>query len=131
MKKLFRVVIFIWLALWINFIARDLYKKGELHNYEALLGRDAEGKRAYTYGDHFYDFLEFAKKHLPAGASYKFEGVENLSLDYRRGVYFMYPCIEGDTSRYILVYKGKKYISPKFRPYAVLDSQRFILKRKE
>jgi hypothetical protein len=101
MKPL-KIIIIIWLVLWINFLARDLFVHGYLRDYSELLNRDAEGKRAYTYGDDLYKFLKFAKSAIPLNNSYKLIGLENLSLAHRRAIYYLYPLIEKDKPDYVL-----------------------------
>ena len=51
------VVILIWIAIWVNFIARDLIKGGNLRDYKALIARNAAGRKSYIYGDYLFDFL--------------------------------------------------------------------------
>ena len=134
--KYVSVVIFvIWVSLWINFIARDLIKKGYARDYLVLATKSAEDKRAYTYGEHFYEFLKFAKYIIPSNAKYRFANSANPSggdpsLDYRRGIYYLYPLVVGEDPEYILAYKTKGYEEEGFSLYAGFDDDSFILMRK-
>ena len=129
------VIIFCaWIALWINFVARDLVKKGDWHDYLMLLGKNAEYKRSYTYGDDFYAFLRFAKYLIPPEAKYEFVGLANPFggdpiLDYRRGVYYLYPLLESNDPDYVLVYKLPDYERKGFNLYAGFNEGSFILKK--
>ena len=107
-KKIFHILIAVWIILWINFIARDLFKSGDLRDYKALAAKDAEGKRAYTYGEQFYKFLKFVKQEIPEGESYKLVGVKNLSLAHRRAVYFLYPALEKVNPGYVAYYNDRQ-----------------------
>lgn len=107
-KKIFYILLTVWIILWINFIARDLFKRGDLRDYRALIEKDAEGKRAYTYGEQFYKFLKFVKQEIPEGESYKLVGVKNLSLAHRRAVYFLYPALEKENPGYVAYYKDRQ-----------------------
>jgi len=129
--RLIIALIFIWVILWVNFLTRDLYRRGHLKDYIVLASSDAVEKHAYTYGEDYYKFLNFAKTTIPEGAFYDFVGIHNSSLNARRGMYYLYPCLKSKTPEYILVYKPVKlYVKRGFRLHALLDKERFILKRK-
>jgi len=120
-SRLILGIFLIWIVLWVNFILRDLLKKGDLRDYLALVKKSGDRKRAYVYGENFYDFLIFAKKHIPPGKSYKLEGPGNLSLMARRAVYYLYPLVESDKPDYILVFDEEKgqfgILNPKTRRF--------------
>ena len=128
MKILFTLLIF-WLILWVNFIARDLYKRGDLAEYKVLLKSDYEGKHARTYGERLYEFLSFAKNNIPSNAHYEFVGIKPRSLDSRRGIYYLYPCLKRGKPDYLLVYDTKGFRKSGFHIYAKLDETRFVLKK--
>lgn len=124
-------LIFIWVILWINFTTRDLYRRGHLRDYIILAASNAEEKHAYTYGEEYYEFLKFAKTSMPEGAFYDFAGISDFSLNSRRGMYYLYPCLKSKTPEYILVYKQElPYVKQGFRLLSALDKERFILKRR-
>jgi len=124
------VVLIIWCVLWLNFTARDLYKRGRWNEYKVLARSDAEGKHALTYGRRFYEFLEFTKNNTPGDTFYDFAGVKDFSLESRRGIYYLYPDIKVKQPAFILVYEKPGYTRDGFARHATLDNGRFILKRR-
>lgn len=122
------IILIIWVVFWINFTARDLFKKGLLKDYKILISKSYEGKVSYTYGDDFFDLLKFSKGNIPNASTYKFIGIEEGSLESRRGIYYLYPLIQSKTPDYIIAYNVKKQI-PGYRVFKKLDNNRFILKR--
>ncbi|UCD55224.1 MAG: hypothetical protein JSV93_00055 [Candidatus Omnitrophota bacterium] len=128
-KSVIPIVFIIWLVLWINFIARDFYKHGNFTRYKILARSNYEGKHAYTYGKHFYEFLKFAKNNIPEDAHYEFAGIEDLSLDSRRGIYYLYPRLKSGNPDYLLVYDAVRARKNGFKLHAKLDERRFVLRR--
>ena len=118
-----------WLIIWINFFIRDLTKAKYLKEYKVLLSRDATGKASYTYGDRLFEFLKFCNGSLPDGTSYDMAGVEDLSLDYRRAIYYLYPHLNKTEAEYILVFDKPGYTKNGYIPFKELDPSRFVLKR--
>lgn len=98
-------VFIIWIILWIGFMFRDLFIKGDFQDYKAMIGKSEEARRSYVYGGDFYSFLKQSKEKLGGGHTYKITGIETLSLDHRRAVYYLYPSLESDDPDYSLVYK--------------------------
>ena len=119
----------VWGVLWINFIARDLYKKKHIYEYKRLVTANAEQKHSLTYGEHFYEFLMFSKKQIPENSYYELIGIKELSLAWRRGVYFLYPKLMKPGAEYILVYDEPTYRKDGYRVFAKLDEKRYILKK--
>lgn len=131
--RITRFIVIIWLILWVNFIVRDLAKRGDFAEYMALVRAGREGKYSIVYGERYYEFLEFVKENIPetpAAATYGFDGVEMYSLDYRRGVYYLYPLLPGaEDPEYIFSY-GEPFSGKNgYYLYKRLDKERFILKR--
>ena len=108
---------------------RDLIKGRQFKEYKALLSRDAAGKRSWAYGDKLYEFLKFCEKSLPPGASYDLTGIEYLSIDYRRAIYYLYPHFKEDKAEYVLVFDKPGYKQDGYVLFKELDPSRFILKR--
>jgi len=123
------ILLVIWIAIWINFMARDLIKKGHLHDYKTLIARDAAGKKSYTYGDYFFDFLSFCENTLPESADYELLGIEKFSLRERRAVYYLYPHIKKEKASFLLVFNEPGFKKKGYVLYKKLDDFRFILKR--
>jgi len=124
------IIITVWLSLWINFILRDLFKGHALKEYMILVKQDDEGRRSYTFGDDFYQFLKYAKEKIPQACTYSLVGVEQLEIDHRRAVYYLYPLLPSNDAEYILVYKKLGHKNPKYTECFRLDENRYILKRK-
>ena len=124
-----RAVFAIWIILWINFILRDVFRKRYFYDYKTLIKRDEEGRRSYVYGDDFYSFLKFSKKTLHENFTYGFIGIKDLSLAYRRAVYYLYPLIESDNPDYILVYNRAGFQKRGYEIFAKLNHKKYILKK--
>lgn len=128
-KHILKIIFIVWVVLWVNFIFRDLFYKGEIKTYKTLLGRNWDGKRSFVYGDDFYLFLVNAYNNMPLGIKYKLTGIEPLSLEHRRAVYYLYPNLESENPDYVLVYNSE-YQDPEYVRYKELGKNRYILKRK-
>jgi hypothetical protein len=122
------ILLIVWIIFWINFNMRDLFKRGLIKDYRALISKNYEGKISYTYGDDFFELLKFVKKNMPKNSTYKFIGIEEGSLESRRGIYYLYPLLQSKTPDYIIVYKERTQV-PGYRVFKKLDNNRFILKR--
>jgi len=107
---LIAVVLTVWIVLWLNFTARDLYKRGDLADYKALIALSPGEKHAYVYGRDFYEFLKFAKKTMPEDASYELTGIERGSLEWRRAVYYLYPSVQTENPDYVLDVRAGKVL---------------------
>ena len=75
------------------------------------------------------DLLKFAKNNIPENASYKFSGVNELSIQGRRGVYYKYPALKKENPEYIIVYDKPGFKKDGFRIFQKLDNGRFLLKK--
>jgi len=126
----FRAVFVIWLILWINFIARDLFVKKNFRHYKELLKRDEARRRSYVYGDDFYNLLSLAADNIPENATFNLIGVEEFSIDYRRAIYFLYPRLESHEAEYSIVYNDQNYGSSLYALCAKLDEHSVILRKK-
>ena len=102
--KILFAILTVWLILWANFIARDLYKRGYLEDYITLARSNTEEKHSFTYGRHFYEFIKFAKETMPKNTHYDFKGLNEFSISSRRAIYFLYPFLRKKNANYILVY---------------------------
>lgn len=118
----------LWIILWSNFIARDLFKKKYFIHYKRLFFSSPRDKVAYTYGESFFELLEYAKQDISESETYGFQGVPKFSIEMRRAVYYMYPSLQSRNPDYIMVYDGKKNI-PNYHIVKKLDNERALLKR--
>lgn len=96
-------VLTVWCILWVHFIARDLYGKGNLKDYKILIKCNAEEKHGFVYGRRFFEFLKFAKNQMPVNARYELVGFKEHAIDGRRVMYYLYPRLREKNSEYILI----------------------------
>ena len=130
-EKIFRIIILIWIMLWLVFTARELFWKNNLNDYKVLISRSLDGKRSYVTGDRLYEFITFCSSRLPAGATYNFAGIKEGSIEQRRAVYYLYPHIQNNDPEFLLVFDAGGILhKDRYLPYEKLDEQRYILKRK-
>ena len=97
-----KILFIVWIALWIGFLARELFIKNNLRDYTALLSRTLEGKHAYVTGDKLYGFLAYCKKNMPDDATYKITGIDGGAIERRRAVYYLYPAVENSEPDFII-----------------------------
>jgi hypothetical protein len=133
MMKIFKIILTVWIALWIFFTAKGFMvekDKSTFKEYASLVCADWEGKRAIVFGKDLYKFLKFCKANLPTGAGYEMIGIPEDSIDSPRLVYYLYPSIKKRDADFILVYKKPDFSKEGAYLYASLDKESFILKRK-
>ena len=122
------IILIIWVILWINFIARDLFKKKYFIHYKTLFFSSPRDKIAYTYGKDFFELLEYTKQNISETETYGFQGVPKFSIEMRRAVYYMYLSLQSGNPDYIMVYDGR-YNIPNYYIIKKLDNERALLKR--
>jgi hypothetical protein len=127
MRKLLYLIFFVWVVLWALFGARELFIKGTIADYKALVAASLEEKRAYVTGKELYEFIDFCNRALPAGAAYSLVGMKEDSIDKRRAAYYLYPHIESKDSVYLLVFNAPAKVANGYRMFAKLDDTRYIL----
>ena len=130
-SKSLKLLLILWIALWIFFMAKNLFIKGTLHDYNILLSRSTEGRRSYVTGDRFYEFLTFCNNNVPKGATYRLIGVDDESIERRRAVYYLYPHLEKLNPDFILIYNGSNAALKGYDLFATLDNDRYIMRKKE
>lgn len=131
--RIFRIILIVWVALWIFFIAKSFVAqkdKSTLKDYISLASADWEGKRAIVFGEDLYNFLKFCEAKLPSGANYEIIGIAEDSIDLPRMVYYLYPSIKKRDADFILVYKKSGFEKKEAYLYASLNKESFILKCK-
>ena len=125
----FRWIFFLWIGIWGLFWARPLIiGKSEFAKNVRLLRLGFEERREEVYGRDLYHFLTFCKSQLPPGSRYRLVGLESLSLDFARTVYYLYPCLLSGEPEYLLVFKQPQFHADHFERSAFLDEESFILK---
>ncbi|MFH1593065.1 MAG: hypothetical protein ABID09_00020 [Candidatus Omnitrophota bacterium] len=129
-RFLYAAIFTFWVILWVNFLIRDLFVKGQIHDYAILAGSGSAGRRSHVYGEPFFGLLMLSKESLSEEASFKFAGVADMSIDHRRGIYYLYPRVEKEDPDYILVYGSEGFEKEGYDLCAALDKQRFVLKKR-
>lgn len=127
-NKIFKLIFTVWVIIWIFLLIRETFVKGSIREYDALLHRSLEGKRAYVTGGRLYEFLDFCNTNLPEGAKYMFLGLEKDSHDKRRAAYYLYPHLEAEEAEFLLVFNEPILSRAGYEIISKLDDTRYILK---
>lgn len=127
--RILKILLAVWVALWIVFIAKELFVKGALGEYRNLLARPLEGKHSYITGEVLYSFLDICMRAVPEKAAYKLVGLEKGSLEQRRAAYYLYPRIESDHPEFILLYKTPNASYPDYEVVARMNATSCVLKK--
>lgn len=130
-RRLMLLFLIVWVILWASFNIRELFMKGNIHDYKVLLSKNIDDKRSYVTGDRFYEFLKFCNTVLPDSAEYRWVKTCKDELDRRRSTYYLYPHLESEDARFVLVYDDAYMPDQAYEVFAVLDNARYILKMKE
>lgn len=130
MKKIFSVMLWAWLVIWVFYIGYDLFAKGRLQEYARLLPMTVEGRHAYVTGGRLYEFISFADERLPPAAGYRLKGLAWDSLECRRTAYYLYPHLGSDDADYLLIYDSPEAPDSRYDEFARLDETRYIMKRR-
>lgn len=118
-----------FLVLWLVFMVRE-NKEGEYRELKYLYTHsDIEKRRCVMLPDE-YDYLSFCKKYLPADATYKTAGLEDLAFVQAR--YMLWPArVDLNDPEFILVFKSC-YITPKgYSEFARFQDKGFIIKKRK
>lgn len=127
--KILKIVFAVWVVLWLVFIARELFIKDNLSDYRALALRTLEEKHAYVTGERLYGFLTFCKENLPPRVTYRFDGVDPVSIEKRRAVYYLYPLLESNEADYVLVYGSAAAEKDGYLTVAGMGGSGYIIKK--
>lgn len=128
-KRILLILLVLWIGIRVHYVVRETFGKGQIRDYAALFSRDLEGKRSYVTGDRLYEFIRFCSDNLPAGSSFRLEGIDKDSIDRVRTLYYLYPNTESAQPEYLLVYDSKDAPSIGYDLVAKLDRERYILRR--
>jgi hypothetical protein len=129
-NKIFRLILAVWVIIWVFFTMREIFIKANLRDYKVLLQRSLEGKKAYVTGDKFYQFLTFCNNKLPDGAGYMWVRMDKEDLDRRRASYYLYPHLEREDAEFVLIYGEPNVVKNDYEIFNKLDETRYILKKK-
>ncbi len=104
-KVIFKLVIAVWLVLWIVFLARE-DKDGQYKMIKYVFTHGEDDRVRYILGDDLYGFIVFAGENMPGGTTYKIEGFEQFSIDEVRLRYYLWPlkCVDNEAD--FIVYFG-------------------------
>jgi len=106
-------------------------------NFGKYFGRSIEQKHAIAYGQDYYDFLVFAKEKLPAEPVHFGVLSSRYAPDLQPRIFLVPHVLVEPTSakvEYLLIFnpEPKQLASAKsFAPYAALNKNAYILKRKK
>jgi len=129
-KRIFlRVVLAVWVIIWLVFLIRPYFKKGLLGEYSSLIRLSTEEKRAYVTGRDLYDFIKFCKESTKEPSTYRIAGLEKDSVEHRRFRYYLYPCVEISDPEYIFVYKVKDFPRDGYKVYGRMNPETYILRK--
>ncbi|MFC1508562.1 hypothetical protein ACFL60_02620 [Candidatus Omnitrophota bacterium] len=133
LSKIFKIIVAVWVTMSVLFTTRSLVKqkdKSTFKDYVTLARSDWDGKMAFVFGKDLYEFARFCKLNLPEGSGYEIAGIPEDSIDMPRLIYYLYPHMETDDPDFILVYKKPDFFKKGTHPYASLNKESFILRRK-
>ncbi|MBD3379639.1 MAG: hypothetical protein GF408_04160 [Candidatus Omnitrophica bacterium] len=129
-KRVFHMVLGIWTLLWLFFLVRP-DKDGQYGELAYFYSHGYESRVESLLGSGLYEYLRFCRQNLPAGSTYRLEGLGELSVRRVRARYYLWPLrMVGDDPDFIMVYgdTGRKF--PGYRFY-LLDEGRGSVYRKE
>jgi hypothetical protein len=116
-------LLWLFFLLWPNARNRDLWLE-----YATLIPSDAETRRAAIYGGDFFEFLEFCKRSLPVGSTFRLVGVTSQDIARVRALYYLYPCLQSESPLYTLVYRAPGFRQEGASICAALDTSRYVLR---
>ncbi len=132
-KLIVRMILAVWIVLWLLFLIRPYFKKDLIADYRALLSRDLDGKRSFVTGDELYGFIGMCRLAIPeANFTYAIEGLdgEDDALSRCRMLYYLYPAMTHDAPEYILVYKKAGFGREGYEIFKKLSDDKIILKKR-
>jgi len=128
-RAIVRIILAVWVILWAIFLVRPFFKKDLMRDYSNLSRLSTEGKRAYVTGPRLYEFIRVCNQSMPGPSSYGIIGIEKDSLEHRRVRYYLYPNVEKEGPKFLLVYGTKNYEREGYKIFKILDLDRYILRR--
>ena len=128
-KKIFIVILLVWVALSLSFTARELFRKGQIKVYKKLFSLSLDDKRSLVTGEKLYAFIKFINENLPEGESFKIVGLDEVSHDKKRALYYLYPHLEDEKAGFILVFDSI-YTDEGSDVFAKFDDTNYILKKR-
>jgi hypothetical protein len=124
-----RITLKLWILLWLFFLLWPNARNRNLWlEYATLIRSDVETRRAVSYGRDFFEFLEFCKRSLPAGSTFRLVGVTSQDIARVRALYYLYPCLQSESPQYTLVYRAPSFRLEGASICAALDTSRYVLR---
>jgi len=129
-RLLARLVLFVWVSLWLLFLARPYVRSGLLKEYAALIRAPSlELKQANVMGEELYDFIKLCGNLMPPHSTYEIIGLGDDTLAYRRVVYYLYPDIPAPSPEFLLIYKTKNFQKAGYGMFKDLKEEKSILRK--
>lgn len=107
MKRIFKLILAIWVALWAFFLIRA-DKPGQYRALFDLYSLKSEAKMRYVTGEKLYDFLLSCRGSMPEGATYELSGFKKFSIDEVRARYLLWPFKAGESEADFGIICGEK-----------------------
>lgn len=105
-KTLFRVIIGIWVVLWLFFLVRE-DKDDQYGDMMRLFKAGRPDKYRLVLGPELYDLLVLCKESMPLGSTYKLSGFEKFSIHEVRARYFLWSLVSVDKDPdYVIYFKS-------------------------
>lgn len=90
MNKFFRIILAIWVVLWLVFLLRE-DKDGQYRDLKYFYTHSYDDNVGYLLGEKLYAFLESCRQNIPKGSTYELSGFEKFSIYEVRARYFLWP----------------------------------------
>jgi len=126
-KLVYTFFISAFLLLWAVFLFRE-NKRGEYAELRYLYAHNDIEKRRFVMGASEYDYLAYCKETLPANATYRIIGLEDIALVRAR--YMLWPArVDLDKPDFLLVFKSHYSIPQGYAEFKKFQGDGYILKR--
>ena len=122
-QNVFRLVIGIWLVLWVVFIIRE-DKDDQYAGLKYLYTHGYTHKVSHTTGKDLFEFIMFCRKNMPPDATYEITGFDTLSIGEVRTRYYLWPARNvGKNGEYMVVYGAGGGPIPGYKAYRTLKGK--------
>lgn len=129
-KIITRIIVAVWIGLWLLFLVRPYFKKDLIGEYRTLIVRSLEGKRSFTLGDELYDFVTNCRYSVPKERfTFSVDGLDDDQLAKCRIAYYLYPAVCVEDAEYIFVFKKADYKKDGYAIFRMFGQDKYILKK--
>ena len=123
-KHIFNIVLIIWIVLWILFLIRPS-KDGQYAELAYFYSHGYEDNVSFLLGNGLYDYIQFCKENLPAGATYELRGFKEFSIKEVRSRYHLWPLRSvKESPEYVIVYGSEELNRPGYNFYMRSEERR-------